>query len=209
MYLSDRDLEFAIKNGQLIVDPPPEEYDTTSIDLHLDSVNEAKIWDAKKYVDSRATDGSDPVLNVGQYKYTDFALKYLVIPPNSSVENKDSLVIRKDNGIILRRGGFVLWQTKEKVGTPGINPQFICFINGKSSSARSGLIVHMTAPTIHAGWYGQITLEIGNLGPFDLSLHEGDAICQIVVAKLTSQPEGKKKEKIAIGQKNVTGQAST
>lgn len=34
MYLSDRDLEFAVKTGQLIVNPPPVEYDTTSIDLH-------------------------------------------------------------------------------------------------------------------------------------------------------------------------------
>ena len=31
MYLSDRDLEFAVKTGQLIVIPPPTEYDTTSI----------------------------------------------------------------------------------------------------------------------------------------------------------------------------------
>ncbi len=197
MYLSDRDLEFAIKNGQLIVDPPPKEYDTTSIDLHLDSVDEARIWDVDKYAKSQATDGNNLFLNVGQYKYRDFSPKYLVSPPSFSSTDQSILVSKKNDGIILRRGGFLLWQTKEKVGTPGINPQFICFINGKSSSARSGLIVHMTAPTIHAGWYGQITLEIGNLGPFDLSLHEGDAICQIVVARLTSQPENKKKEKIA------------
>ena len=37
MYLSDRDLKFAVETVQLIVDPKPEEYDTTSIDLHLGS----------------------------------------------------------------------------------------------------------------------------------------------------------------------------
>ena len=73
MYLSDRDLEFAIKNGQLIVDPPPKEYDTTSIDLHLDSVDEARIWDVDKYAKSQATDGNNLFLNVGQYKYRDFS----------------------------------------------------------------------------------------------------------------------------------------
>ncbi len=36
MYLSDHDLEEAVKSGQLIIDPPPTEYDTSSIDLHLD-----------------------------------------------------------------------------------------------------------------------------------------------------------------------------
>ena len=39
-----------------------------------------------------------------------------------------------------------------------------------------GLLVHMTAPTIHAGWWGQITLEICNLGPFTLALQEGDGL---------------------------------
>ena len=29
MYLSDRDLKFAVETDQLIVDPAPEEYDTT------------------------------------------------------------------------------------------------------------------------------------------------------------------------------------
>jgi Ca2+-binding RTX toxin-like protein len=31
----------------------------------------------------------------------------------------------------------------------------------------------MTAPTIHAGWWGQVTLEIANLGPFTLALKPG------------------------------------
>jgi hypothetical protein len=38
MYLSDRDLRFALDTNQLIVDPPPMEIDTTSIDLHLDKM---------------------------------------------------------------------------------------------------------------------------------------------------------------------------
>lgn len=99
----------------------------------------------------------------------------------------------------------MLWQTREAVGTPEIDPRLICFINGKSSSARSGFLVHMTAPTIHAGWWGQITLEIANLGPFDLCLAENDAISQIVVATISSPPTKKKKEGIAIGQRNVSG----
>jgi hypothetical protein len=41
MYLSDRDLKFAVETGQLIVNPPPSEYDTTPIDLHLDKDEEA------------------------------------------------------------------------------------------------------------------------------------------------------------------------
>jgi deoxycytidine triphosphate deaminase len=37
-------------------------------------------------------------------------------------------------------------------------------VEGKSSYARCGLLVHFTAPTIHTGFAGTITLELINLG---------------------------------------------
>lgn len=203
MYLSDRDLKFAVETGQLIVNPAPEEYDTTSIDLHLDNVNEAKIWNVAEFKRKQESTGNDSWLRVGKYKYRIFSQEfYQAVPTDSSPEN---LVYRNGDRVILRPRGFLLWQTREVVGTPEIDPRLICFINGKSSSARSGLLVHMTAPTIHAGWWGQITLEIANLGPFDLCLAEGDAISQIVVATISSPPTKRKKEGIAIGQRQVSG----
>lgn len=47
MYLSDRELNAAIRDGRLIVDPPTK-VGPTSIDLHLDSIEEARIWDTRK-----------------------------------------------------------------------------------------------------------------------------------------------------------------
>lgn len=203
MYLSDRDLEFAVKTGQLIVDPPPKEFDTTSIDLHLDKVDEAKVWNVEAFKQKQRTTGNDEWLRVGKYKYRTFSQEFYQNVPSDP--NPSNLVYRNGDRVILRPRGFLLWQTREAVGTPEIDPRLICFINGKSSSARSGLLVHMTAPTIHAGWWGQITLEIANLGPFDLCLAENDAISQIVVATISSPPTKKKKEGIAIGQRNVSG----
>lgn len=207
MYLSDRDLEFAVKTGQLIVDPAPKEFDTTSIDLHLDNVNQAKVWNVDEFKRKQEQSGSDSWLRVGKYKYRVFSQEfYQNIPEDANPNNK---VYRNGDRVILRPGGFLLWQTLEAVGTPELDPRLICFINGKSSSARSGLLVHMTAPTIHAGWWGQITLEIANLGPFDLCLAEGDAISQIVVATISSPPIKRKKEGIAIGQREVGGNKTT
>lgn len=45
MYLSDRDLLQAIQIGALIVDPKPERLGPTSIDLHLDTIDQARVWD--------------------------------------------------------------------------------------------------------------------------------------------------------------------
>lgn len=206
MYLSDRDLQFAVETGILIVDPKPTEYDTTSIDLHLDEVGSAKIWDVKAFEDQQKAAGyTEPRLRVGNYNFEAFAQQFQKLVP----EDPEQKVFRVGSSIVIKPGGFFLWQTKEKVGTPEIDPRLICFIDGKSTRARTGLLVHMTAPSIHAGWWGKVTLEIANLGQFTLELHPGDVISQIVVAAVSSPPIKRKKAKgIAIGQASVGGTAA-
>jgi dCTP deaminase len=206
MYLSDRDLEYAVQLGQLIVNPRPAEYDTTSIDLHLDKIETAKVWDAEAFQEQQRQAGHErAVLRVGMFNHEAFAQQFhLPIP-----EDESKPVYRDGRLVVMKPGGFFLWQTSEEVGTPEENPRYICFIDGKSSKARTGLLVHMTAPTIHAGWWGKITLELCNLGPFHLALKEGDAIAQIVVATLTSQPAGRKKARgVRVGQQTVGGQGA-
>jgi hypothetical protein len=64
----------------------------------------------------------------------------------------------------------------------------------------------MTAPTIHAAWGAwNITLEIGNLGPFYLVLNEDDSIAQIVVAQISSIPAKSMSEtgSVTTGQRDV------
>jgi dCTP deaminase len=207
MYLSDRDLEFAHRTGQLIVDPPPAEYDTTSIDLHLDGADKAKIWNVAAFEEQQRHAGHAPAtVRVGRFDHETFARQFH-LPVPEEVEGLEQLVCRAGGRVILRPGGFLVWQTKEVVGTPEEDPRLICFINGKSSIARMGLLVHMTAPTIHAGWWGNVVLEISNLGPFTLELREGDAIAQIVVAALSSPPKKRKRVKgVPIGQSEASGQ---
>jgi dCTP deaminase len=50
------------------------------------------------------------------------------------------------------------------------------------------LIVHFTAPTIHSGFDGTITLEMINLGPYPITLFRGVEICQLIVEPLSSPP---------------------
>jgi dCTP deaminase len=53
-------------------------------------------------------------------------------------------------------------------------------VEGKSSLARLGLVVHMTAPTIHAGFEGRIRLEMMNYGAVPIRLWGGMRICQLI-----------------------------
>lgn len=205
MFLSDRDLRLALASGQLIVDPLPTEIDTTGIDVHLDRIEEAKVWDTKAFAEQQAESGHGSVLMVGKFKHKPFAKKFEVSVPKRG-DAAGALVYRDGDTVVVRPGGFFIWQTREVIGTPEIDPRLICFIDGKSTRARTGLLVHMTAPTIHAGWWGQVALEIANLGPFDLGLCEGDAIAQITVAAISSPPSRQKRaDNIAIGQRNVAG----
>lgn len=189
MYLSDRDIKWAIETGKLIVNPRPETIDSTSVDLHLDAVSQAKIWDIGAYQTDRNSAGAGrPELRIGRYSLSDFSKKYLITPPNY-IEDPSQLVGIRGEEIVIKPLGFLLWQTVEKVGTPGTNADLICFVDGKSTRARAGIVVHLTAPTIHASWSGKITLEIFNAGPFDLVLAANDVIAQIIVAKVTTPPE--------------------
>jgi len=83
----------------------------------------------------------------------------------------------------------VLGITRERVNLkPG--SRIAARVEGKSGLARIGLVVHLTAPTIHAGWNGQITLEMINYSPFTLKLVPNKTrICQLIFERLESAPE--------------------
>jgi dCTP deaminase len=61
-------------------------------------------------------------------------------------------------------------------------------VEGKSSYARCGLLVHFTAPTIHAGYAGTITLELINFGPIPIALYPGAPICQLIIEQVHGIP---------------------
>ncbi len=209
MYLSDRDIAWAIETGKLIVSPPPERIDATSFDLHLDKITEAKIWDIPAFLEDRRSAGAErPELRVGTYNLAKFSGKYCVSPPEYNVSPQQLVGVR-GNQIVVKPLGFLLWQTVEKVGTPDTNADLICFVDGKSTRARAGIVVHLTAPTIHASWSGKITLEIFNAGPFDLVLEEHDVIAKIIVAKVTTPPQkGVRDGSATYGQTAVGGTSS-
>jgi len=92
----------------------------------------------------------------------------------------------------LEKNQFILAKTAERVGLPISKipelPSLAARIEGKSSLARLGLLVHFTAPTVHPGFEGTLTLEIINLGPVPILLHDGVPIAQLIVEEVTGIP---------------------
>lgn len=85
----------------------------------------------------------------------------------------------------LRPGEFALARTKEIVGIP---PHLVARVEGKSSWARRGLLVHITAGFIDPGFYGTITLELANVSARPLTLPVGCAIAQLSILELDTPP---------------------
>jgi dCTP deaminase len=90
----------------------------------------------------------------------------------------------------LNKGDFILGQTMERVSFPLLKgPKcYSARVEGKSSLARCGIIVHFTAPTIHAGFSGPITLEIINLGPITFMLYPEMFFCQLIIEEVCGTP---------------------
>ena len=85
----------------------------------------------------------------------------------------------------------ILGITRERVHLK-LGSKIAARVEGRSSLARLGLLVHLTAPTIHAGFAGNITLEmINHHGPFYLRIVPNKTrICQLIFERLESSPEG-------------------
>jgi dCTP deaminase len=88
-----------------------------------------------------------------------------------------------DDNFVLQPGQFVLGATIEKFSLPN---NIVGQLTGKSSLARLGVMVHVTAGFIDAGFShppAQITLEIVNVGARPVRLHAGMPIAQMVFTR--------------------------
>ena len=79
----------------------------------------------------------------------------------------------------------VIGKTLEKVTLPN---HLAAWIEGKSSLARFGLAVHITAPTVLAGFEGRLFLEMYNVGPFHIELAAGMKIAQLTLEHVGLPP---------------------
>jgi dCTP deaminase len=84
----------------------------------------------------------------------------------------------------LNPGQFVLAQTLERIRIPN---DLAGFVEGRSSWARVGVTIHMTAPKIDPGFDAHITLEMANFGrvPVDLRA-EVDQPAQLMLIRLST-----------------------
>lgn len=182
MILSDREIRAALARGALRITPEPnaEAWSSTAVDLRL--AKELVLW--KRPDES----GVEAVICPSSPEY-DF----------DAVRNaySDRIQIPAD-GYTFRSGTFLLGWTIEKIQLPH-RARLAARVEGKSSLARLGIGVHVTAPTIHAGFGykkddqdypgSPLQLEMWNIGPLDVKLVDGMPICQLILELVDGTPE--------------------
>ena len=177
MILSNVAIQQALDDGSLVIEPEPTPrtptdsddcaYQTSAVDLRLG--NEVSYFN------------EGLPLNI-DLRRGGFAKLF---GPNSNTYK-----LREQQPYVLKPHSLVLGRTLESVEFP-IREGKQCLagrIEGKSSYARCGLLVHFTAPTIHAGFAGTITLELINFGPFEISLYSETPICQLIIETVEGIP---------------------
>jgi len=171
MILSDRDIRRALDLGHLIIDPDPPAANLSPSALDLRVGYDFKKWKAMP-------SGADVTINLSRARIPEYGQFAEKVKPDH------------DGFITIPRDGFLLAMTLEKIRLP-ITSRLAGRVEGRSSFARLGLAVHITAPTVHAGFEGRVVLEIKNLGPFVLKLEPGKTrICQLILEKVSSTPQG-------------------
>ena len=84
------------------------------------------------------------------------------------------------NEITLEPGDFILGITKEKITLKNL-----CgWLQGRSTYARIGLGIHVTANFIHPGVSNKQVLEIKNLNNYKMRIKAGMKICQLIIERV-------------------------
>ena len=103
----------------------------------------------------------------------------------------DRFTMNDHQPFTLEKNEFVVTNTLERVSFPIREEGQQCYsarVEGKSSLARCGILVHFTAPTIHAGFEGPITLEMINMSAHSFLLFPGMYICQLIIEEVRGLP---------------------
>ena len=168
MRLSDKSIIEALNNGSISIDPRPADEAITGVTADLRLGNRFRVFSSHTtpYID---LSGSRDEMN----KAVDRVMS-------------DEVVIEGDEAFFLHPGELALGITLESVTLPD---DIVGWLDGRSSLARLGLLVHVTAHRIDPGWSGNIVLEFYNAGKLPLALRAGMAIGAISFETMSTEAD--------------------
>ena len=149
MRLCDSDIEKLIEQERIVITPQPGEDMISGVSVDIRLGHEFRVFQ----------DHTAPYIDLSGPK------EEMQKAMNSVMS--DEIVIPDGEAFFLHPGELALAVTYESVTLPD---DIVGWLDGRSSLARLGLMVHVTAHRIDPGWSGQIVLEFYNSGKLPLAL---------------------------------------
>jgi dCTP deaminase len=182
MIPSDREIKLALRRDFIRITPTPADKAVSSMTIDLTLQEEISFWLPQQRE------------NIAPVVFYPARPDYDVV---KLLDDYGTKLILPAEGFILKPGAFVLGWTEELIRLPH-SSRLAGRVEGRSSLARLGVGVHVTAPTIHAGFGApadpqypgtRIRLEIWNCGPLHVCLEKGMKICQLILEEVHGTPE--------------------
>lgn len=159
MILSDRSIKEKIRSGEISIEPFSHEF-IQPASYDLHLDKNILVFNTEKHT---IIDVKEPL--------EDLMLK---------------IEIDDVDGYTLKPGEFILANVVE---ITGVDNKHVGRLEGKSSLARMGLIIHATAGFLDPGNKLRLTLEIANLSPLPIRIYEGMKIAQLAFEQLDKDSE--------------------
>jgi dCTP deaminase len=109
--------------------------------------------------------------------------------------------VKDGDTFVLHPGVSILGYSKEYFGSN----RYLIEVNGKSSLARIGLLVHNSAALVNPGHFLNIALELCNLNNVPIILRPDMEIAQLTFSPLSSESQQHYKEKGRYHLNNIVG----
>lgn len=122
-------------------------------------------------------------------------------PVKGIYPNTQNIEVPDGEEFVLHPGVSILGYSKERFGSEN----YLIEVNGKSSLARIGLIVHNSASIVNPGHYLNIALELCNLNNVPIILRPGMEIAQLSFSTLSSHTKRDYKDTGRYNEDNFKG----
>jgi dCTP deaminase len=185
MRLCDTDIEKLLAQGNISIVPHPGQEMISGVSVDIRLGNEFRVFQ----------DHTAPFIDLSGPRED-------VQKAMSSVMS-DEIVIADGDAFFLHPGELALAVTYESVTLPD---NIVGWLDGRSSLARLGLMVHVTAHRIDPGWSGQIVLEFYNSGKLPLALRPKMKIAALnfeTMSNSAARPYNKRDDAKYKGQKGA------
>ncbi len=156
MIFSDQDIQKAIQQGKITVEPfLDRNLQPASVDLHLDK----------------------------HFLVFDDTQHYVIDPKEPMDDMMREVTIDEDGYFVLHPGEFALGMIYE---TTGVSDDIVGRLEGKSSVGRLGVLIHVTAGFLDPGNKLKMTLELHNTSNLPVKLYYKMPIAQMAFEKISS-----------------------